>query len=202
MNSKDSKIVSKVISTKTISTIKELKTIIAYWKENVFSYEDLEPFISVLKIDLPIKTVSKEEIIKTMLQDSKKSLTDFIYKDIVLYNDEIEYLKTCTNNEVRKLLYSFLIYSKLYPHESNWIKYDKDAIFELSGLECSDNKRVLLFSDCLKYKIDLTVIGSKNPIICFKFMFPQDDNRVVFREVEYGENINNLYNSIFGEENE
>lgn len=202
MNLKDSKIVSKVISSKTISTIKELKTIVAYWKENVFSYEDLEQFISVLKIDLPIKTVSKEEIIKTMLQNPNGSLSNFIYKDIVLYNDEIEYLKTCTNDEVRKLLYSFLIYSKLYPHESNWIKYDKDAIFELSGLECSDNKRVLLFSDCLKYKIDLTVIGSKNPIICFKFLFPQDKERTVFKEISCGDNINKMYYLIFGDANE
>lgn len=83
-----------------------------------------------------------------------------------------ESFKTEESEEVKHLLVAFAAYARVYPHKSNWIHYDRQAIIYLAGLSKLKVADQQSFINQLhvKYQLNMQVVGSAQPIPCFKIM--------------------------------
>lgn len=75
-----------------------------------------------------------------------------------------------TDPRIASLLTSLLIYHRLNPHPSNWIRYERKIIFYLSSLSklktsCQEALTSRLHTH---YGFNMQVVGSTQPIPCFK----------------------------------
>lgn len=75
-----------------------------------------------------------------------------------------------TSPDIRRLLTAFAVYASMNPHHSHWIKYDRKFIFYIAGL---DTKKPSIQESLVKllhdtYHLDFQVVGSNNPIACFR----------------------------------
>ena len=106
-----------------------------------------------------------EQIVDCLLKaplDTKNTLTTF-----VVYEDEWNFLLNINNEEVRALFGVLIYVAKINWHDSGWIKYDEPQIMQLLGMK--DHKKFLeLVHQAVKLKLEFRVVGSKNPILCFK----------------------------------
>lgn len=71
---------------------------------------------------------------------------------------------------LKKLLISFAVYASYDPYPTNWIKYDRRTIFFLAGLEKKKSSEQEAYVRQLHtdYGLELQVVGSTQPIPCFK----------------------------------
>lgn len=107
---------------------------------------------------------------------------------IKLYQYEVDFLcKVGQKNRIKELFYSVIIYEKLHPHESGWIKFDIDELADIAFY--GNSKRDIRQEDfypLVQYGLDMRVVGSKEAIPCYKLpdMFDENKQDVVY-EFEY-----------------
>lgn len=103
-------------------------------------------------------------------------------KEISLYDSEVFFLtrEFLTPSE-RKLLYFLLVYSKFDNHPSGWIKYSGSLVDELIQVKDPKHRLRLMNHCCLKDCLELRVMGSKNPVTCYRVMFRQEEGVSVVR---------------------
>lgn len=94
---------------------------------------------------------------------------------------DIKELKTFAEQEIDnrpafKLLLAFVIYARMNPHPSFWIKYDRPTIFFLAGLQELKSSEQEHLTKYLHeyYNLSMQVVGSKTPIPCFKLKWMAD----------------------------
>lgn len=178
MIDKNSETARKIIDNGKIKSVKDLQTIISYWYKNGNSDSDILNAVNEMEFCWQIKTVSPEEIAKIIIRDCNLEEYKFTIKNIVIYKKEMEDLMNIDDENVRKLMYCFLIYSKINNHSSGWIRYDKNYIFHLGNFSnATGNKYV---SDCCKYGLELRVIGAKHSLVCFHLGIKRIDGDVLY----------------------
>lgn len=85
----------------------------------------------------------------------------------VVYEDEWDFLLNVVNEEVRALFGVLIYVAKTNWHDSGWIKYDESQIMQMLGIR-NRGKFLELVHQAVKLKLEFRVVGSKNPILCFK----------------------------------
>lgn len=72
--------------------------------------------------------------------------------------------------EIRRLLVSYAVYARANPHHSFWIRNDKKVINFLASIQKMRVQDQILLTNRLHtlYNLDMRVVGSKQPIPCFK----------------------------------
>lgn len=85
----------------------------------------------------------------------------------VVYEDEWDFLLNVVNEEVRALFGVLIYVAKTNWHDSGWIKYDEPQIMQMLGIR-NHGKFLELVHQAVKLKLEFRVVGSKNPILCFK----------------------------------
>lgn len=113
-----------------------------------------------------VKVFSTFELPKYISQTETEEA--FLYvEDIRLYKEKTEKEK---NLNLKKLLLAFMIFARLNPHPSFWIRYDREEIFFLAGLtKLKTSEQELLTKSLHKcYDLNMQVVGSNSPIPCFK----------------------------------
>lgn len=82
--------------------------------------------------------------------------------------------------QIARLLLAFVTYARAYPHSSSWIFYDKKTIMYLSGLDKLRVAEQQSLTNYLHahYNLNMQVVGSTQPIPCFRFEWqkPQTDD--------------------------
>lgn len=185
--------IEKIMNSKKLSNIKDLYSLVMYLSSEDYSKEQIIEKILEFDVNISIKTIDIEDIVDIILKRQNNLPNQNSMSGMVLYKKEIEFLKKINNYTTRKLMYAFIMYSKINPHPSGWIKYDKDIVYNLVDIDQAKNKEVV--SDCCKNGLDLRVIGSKNPITCFCVNVPAGDDSVVW-EFKSGENILEIYDLV------
>lgn len=99
--------------------------------------------------------------------------TDTLDKAYISYLDVYDLthlLANETDMRIKKLLLAFTVYARYNSHPSNWIRYDKSTIFHLAGLSkmTSREQETLTCKLHQLYGLDMQVVGSTQPIPCFK----------------------------------
>ena len=100
------------------------------------------------------------------------------------YADEIDWLFSITGEKTRKAMLCLLFWKKQNPHESGWIKYDVDKIFSplFSDVEIDEmDRRKTVLNRCYENGLDMRVVGSKNPIVCYSL--PEFEQDELYQEV-------------------
>ena len=82
--------------------------------------------------------------------------------------------------EICRLLVAFAAYARAYPHSSNWIQYDKKTIMYLSGLDKLRVQEQQSLTNYLHehYNLNMQVVGSTQPIPCFRFEWQASQPRI------------------------
>lgn len=187
--------INKIIQRKKIKSIDELRSVIKYWREKGNSDSDICQTLNDFDFVWPIKTIKPIDIIDALLKNFD---SEFYYKcadDIKVYKTELEKLIEIKNKDTRKMMYCFLIYSKINDHTSGWIRYNKDFIFDLCGV--SEKQGNACIPSCCKNGLELRVIGTKHSLICFHLDFKRIDGEVAFIIENYND-IMKKYNENVG----
>lgn len=98
----------------------------------------------------------------TSQQDAYLSL-----EDITILKEK---LSTEESPEVRRLLISFAVYARVYPHHSFWIKYEPKVISYLASTHKKKVSEQFSLTNRLHklYNLNMRVVGSTLPIPCFQ----------------------------------
>lgn len=106
-----------------------------------------------------------EQIVDCLLKAPVK--TKDTSATFVVYEDEWDFLLNVVNEEVRALFGVLIYVAKTNWHDSGWIKYDEPQIMQMLGIR-NHGKFLELVHQAVKLKLEFRVVGSKNPILCFK----------------------------------
>lgn len=106
-----------------------------------------------------------EQIVDCLLKAPVK--TQDTSATFVVYEDEWDFLLNVVNEEVRALFGVLIYVAKTNWHDSGWIKYDEPQIMQMLGIR-NHGKFLELVYQAVKLKLEFRVVGSKNPILCFK----------------------------------
>lgn len=188
--------VNNIIKQNKIKNIEDLKIIIKYWRECGNNDADIKQTLKDMNFVWQIKTVDPDSIIDVILHDYDLDLYHKIINNIVIYKLEVEKLLQIKNKDVRKIMYCFLVYSKMNDHISGWIRYNKEFIFELCGI--SERHGNSLISSCCKNGLELRVIGTKHSLICFHLDFKRIDGEIAFVIDNYSDIIKKYNENIGG----
>ena len=94
---------------------------------------------------------------------------------------DIAFLQSLPTDRIKRIFYSLKIRSKATPHQTGWI-----ALVGTKALLYAFTKREVLkfkleeLSMCVPYGLDICVIGSSKPVLCFKIKNEFEDGKVVF----------------------
>ena len=80
------------------------------------------------------------------------------------------------SQDIRRLLVAFLVYARANPHPSFWIKNDKKVINFLASIQKLKVSEQIYLTNQLHtcYNLDMRVVGSTQPIPCFRISWQAD----------------------------
>lgn len=98
---------------------------------------------------------------------------------IDISQQEYDFISQISDRDVR-ILFVVLVYcARRNWHPTGWIKYDEQKVMELGGFK--NHKRFLEITQrASKQGLDFRVVGSKNPILCFKLNWFDEDSYDIF----------------------
>lgn len=196
-------LIERLLQEKIIASLDELKQLTVYFTQQGLDISQILETLEKYEIKFEIKGVKVEEVVRllvTMNPPSKKEKQE----EFDIYASEVEYLKGVGDATDRKVLFLLLAISKYDNHPTGWIKYNRDLLFKFWGLKLTNPQKSAVINRCCKNgAIDLRVIGSKNPIVCFKVNFQSYDFANVVAKLRFDDSsIIDFYDSYLYRENE
>lgn len=195
-------LIERLLRERVITSLDELKQLTVYFTQQGLETEQILETLEKYEIKFEIKGVKIEEVVRllvTMNPPSKKEKQE----EFEIYNSEVEYLKGVPDAIDRKVLFLLLAISKYDNHPTGWIKYNRDLLFKFWGLKLTNPQKSAVISRCCKNRaIDLRVVGSKNPIVCFKVKFQSYDFANAVAKLRFDDSsIIDFYDSyLYGDE--
>lgn len=190
----------------SVQEIEEKAGLISYLKELEFTEQDSITFVNKL---YPHGIAQINKILNSHAAPSPSSSDT---PQFTLYLSDINYLKDIITRDkgqwgpdIFKLLISFACFARANPHPNGWIKYDsksKDLIFLVASCFKKEKKYKEYLTNTLHllYHLDMRVVGSTQPIPCFKLKWMQDINPDTEQPVYTGpasqQTIDNIYYSL------
>lgn len=180
-------LIERLLREKVISSLDELKQLTVYFTQQGLETEQILETLEKYEIKFEIKGVKIEEIVRLLVAINPPSKKDKQEK-FEIYESEVRYLQSVENEVDRKILFLLLAISKYDNHPTGWIKYNRDLLFNFWGLKLTNPQRSEVIKRCCENKaIDLRVIGSKNPIVCFKVNFRSYDFANAVAELSFND---------------
>ena len=100
-------------------------------------------------------------------------------KDYERFMEKIQLSNIPPTDQLKSLLFSFMVFYRDNYHPTGWVRYDRKNIFYLAGLSTlSAQKQEKLVNKLHDhFGLDMRVVGSNQPIPCFKinWLYDQDD---------------------------
>lgn len=191
----------KIILNKKIKDIKDLQIIVSYMRGDNSDVDTIVKALDDFKIGFTLKGVTIKQLTELIIakEDPSKNMKGS-FEQINIYPQEIDFLKKVDDKTgyTLKMLYLLLILSKWSNHPSGWIRYDKKFLFNFWNLQAlKESKRQQIMTDVCSNGIELRVIGSKNPIICFKVNFRFFDTKPI-KTITNVKDIKNIFVELFG----
>lgn len=194
-------LIERLLQEKVISSLDELKQLTVYFTQQGLETEQILETLEKYEIKFEIKGVKIEEIVRLLVAINPPSKKDKQEK-FEIYESEVRYLQSVENEVDRKILFLLLAISKYDNHPTGWIKYNRDLLFNFWGFKLTNPQRSEVIKRCCENKaIDLRVIGSKNPIVCFKVNFRSYDFANAMAELSFNDvSLIEFYDSyLYGE---
>lgn len=114
----------------------------------------------------------KKKLLYRFLYDFRRAQEEYVhFDDVRITRKEFEWLAKVKKIKTRKQLFCLIVWKKLHNHPSGWIRLDKEEIFSLLFTP-NEIRQMNLdpygYTDCFGGYSELRVIGSKNPIVCYR----------------------------------
>lgn len=193
--------INRLLETKEIASLDELKQLTVYFTQKGVDVSQILETLEKYEIKFEIKGVKIEEIVRLLAAINPPSKKEK-QEEFEIYESEVRYLQSVKNEADRKILFLLLVISKYDNHPTGWIKYNRDLLFNFWGLKLTNSQRSEVIKRCCESgAIDLRVIGSKNPIVCFKVNFRSYDFVNAVAKLRFEDNsITDFYDSyLYGE---
>lgn len=193
--------INRLLETKEIASLDELKQLTVYFTQKGVDVSQILETIEKYEIKFEIKGVKIEEIVRLLVAINPPSKKEK-QEEFEIYESEVRYLQSVKNEADRKILFLLFAISKYDNHPTGWIKYNRDLLFNFWGMKLTKPKKSEVIKRCCEIgAIDLRVIGSKNPIVCFKVNFRSYDFANVVAKLRFEDNsITDFYDSyLYGE---
>ena len=164
--------VAQILKTRTLFSIQDLYNLIHLYISEGKTKEEILSKLETFYWGFEIPSIDHVQLVNLILDKAKGNKVERgMFDSVILYESEIEHLKSIQNDTVRKILYTALIYSKWDNHSSGWIRYDKENFFLFWGLKLSEKEKSEIMRGCINEGLMLKVVGSKNPTVCFQINF-------------------------------
>lgn len=167
--------INRLLETKEITSLDELKQLTVYFTQKGVDVSQILETLEKYEIKFEIKGVKIEEIVRLLAAINPPSKKEK-QEEFEIYELEVRYLQRVENEDDRKILFLLLAISKYDNHPTGWTKYNRDLLFNFWEMKLTNPQRSEVIKRCCEIgAIDLRVIGSKNPIVCFRVNFRSYD---------------------------
>lgn len=128
------------------------------------------------------KCDAKKTLMKHLL--SEKQLDSTVLSDtfVDILQKELWWILDGEDSFVRRALLCFVVWKKLHPHPSGWIKYVPNEIMKplFTPKEIEEIiKKPCVIQKCCNRGMDMMVIGSKHPIVCYSLPELLGDDTII-----------------------
>lgn len=128
----------------------------------------------------------KLRLLRKLYKNNFRTDPDKGHHLVQITDKEIEFLQGLPNDTIKRLFYSLIVRTKVKPHNTGWISLDfENTIYYAFPDKEARDAKIEIFSQCSEYGFETLVIGSTNPILCFRLPIEDDGN--VMMEFEDGE---------------
>lgn len=197
LNKKDDILSESIIQNKTLTSLSEVKLVVNYLQRKGTPTDVIIRTLKTYEWEFSYKGITQSEIIEAIaLQKSDADIIKGSFENVIIYEDEVDYLLLVEDEIVRKILFYFLVVAKWNNHPSWWVRYDRDSAFEFWGIKKSVREREKIMQNCCNNGLDLRVIGSKNSMVCFNLFFRMPVGEEAIR-ISNEDEIRDAYSKLF-----
>lgn len=123
-----------------------------------------------------LKTFAHPELHTSFIEnnpDDEENEAKLSLQDIKLLKEKLLHEPS---QDIRRLLVAFLVYARANPHPSFWIKNDRKVINFLASIQKLkvSEQNILTMRLHTLYNLDMQVVGSNQPIPCFRISWQAD----------------------------
>ncbi len=190
----------EIIKSNSFSTLSEVKVVVGHLQAKGTPLDVIVKTLKEFNWKFSYNIPPAEIIEALALQKiDEKQILRGAFDNVVIYDDEREYLSLIENEDERRLLFYFLVIAKWNNHPTWWVRYDRDAAFDFWNMKYNTKEREEIIKNCCNEGLELRVVGSKNPMICFNLFYRMPIGDKV-AAIECEEDIKRVYKELFKNE--
>ena len=159
--------------TSKLKMVKEMLNLAKELKKEGSSDSSLRESLSAFKTELGLSDGVFDEVINLISRTEISEEDKLETFSITIW--EYEKLENIDNAEIRKLCAVLLYFVRTSWHPTGWIRYDENKIMSFCGIKNHNFFLDVVQGACTAGLLSFRVVGSKNPIICFKLEIVEED---------------------------
>lgn len=159
--------------TSKLKMVKEMLNLAKELKKEGSSDSSLRESLSAFKTELGLSDGVFDEVINLISRTEISEEDKLETFSISIW--EYEKLENIDDAEIRKLCAVLLYFVRTSWHPTGWIRYDENKIMSFCGIKNHNFFLDVVQGACTAGLLSFRVVGSKNPIICFKLEIVEED---------------------------
>ena len=159
--------------TSKLKMVKEMLNLAKELKKEGSSDSSLRESLSAFKTELGLSDGVFDEVINLISRTEISEEDKLETFSISIW--EYEKLENIDNAEIRKLCAVLLYFVRTSWHPTGWIRYDENKIMSFCGIKNHNFFLDVVQGAFTAGLLSFRVVGSKNPIICFKLEIVEED---------------------------
>ena len=161
--------------TSKLKMVKEMLNLAKELKKEGSSDSSLRESLSAFKTELGLSDGVFDEVINLISRTEISEEDKLETFSISIW--EYEKLENIEDAEIRKLCAVLMYFVRTNWHSTGWIRYDEAKVMSLCEIKNYGSFIDVVQRACAAGLLSFRVVGSKNPIICFKLDFVEEDSR-------------------------
>lgn len=107
-------------------------------------------------------------------------------QEFFITKEEIERCNQITDPLLKRIFYCLMVQQKLHPHQNGWVRLDWPDMLGAAFTEKEiKNMRTEVLAGLRPQGLEMRVVGSKNPVLCFQLPFIE--GKTIERCLTFGE---------------
>ena len=159
--------------TSKLKMVKEMLNLAKELKKEGSSDSSLRESLSAFKTELGLSDGVFDEVINLISRTEISEEDKLETFSISIW--EYEKLENIEDGEIRKLCAVLLYFVRTSWHPTGWIRYDENKVMSFCGIKNHNFFLDVVQGACTAGLWSSMVVGSKNPIVCFKLEIVEED---------------------------
>ena len=159
--------------TSKLKMVKEMLNLAKELKKEGSSDSSLRESLSAFKTELGLSDGVFDEVINLISRTEISEEDKLETFSISIW--EYEKLENIEDAEIRKLCAVLLYFVRTNWHPTGWIRYDENKVMSFCGIKNHNFFLDVVQGACTAGLLSFRVVGSKNPIVCFKLEIVEED---------------------------